>query len=314
MPILSRRTFITTLAAAAAGSAFAAPKKPAKLAILILDGFGPLAPHQARYALARGHSVAVYARGKRDVGLPAKVEYLEGSRNSEYTALQKRKFDVVIDNAAASQARWVRNLAPHVASARQYIFLSDEIGEAEDEVEETFPNIATIIRAGALAGEGDKSDRFTYWAVRIAGSGEVLAPGSPSGPAAFIDVRDLAEWMIRLAEKRTLGTFDAISPLTMGETLEGIRVATSSTAKFTWVSAEFLAANGVTLPIWTALAFDSKSAIAHGLTFRPIADTVESTLAWHLSRDVNRQALLRAGIAREREQELLAQWKRENGG
>ncbi len=312
MPSFSRRSFIATLTAAAAGTAFAASRKPAKRAILILDGIGPLAPHQARYALKRGHSVTVYARGNRDPELPAKVEFLEGSRNSDYAALKDRKFDVVIDNAAASQARWVRGVQPHIASTRHYIFLSDEIGEAEEEVVEMFPHNATIVRAGALAGEGDKTDRFTYWAVRVAGSGEVLAPGSPGGRAAFIDVRDLAEWMVRLAETRTLGTFDAISTLTMGEMLEGIRGATSSTAKFTWVSPEFLVANGVKLPVWTTLGFDPASAVANGLTYRPMAETVESTLAWHLSRDVNRQALLRAGITRERETELLAVWKREN--
>lgn len=310
MPPISRRAFLSTLSAAAAGAAFGAPKKRAKLSILILDGIGPLAPYQSRYALDRGHAVTVFARGKRDDELPKAVEYLDGSRNGDYAPLANRKWDVVLDNAAASQPRWVKSVAPHIASARQYLFLSDEIGEAEEMVTETFPKRATIVRAATIAGRGDKTDRFTYWAVRVAGGGEVLAPGPPEGVAAFIDVRDLAEWMIRLAEKRIFGTFDAVSNLTMRAMLDGIRAATNSTATFTWVSPEFLAAHDVRLPVWTARALDPKSAIANGLTYRPLHETVESAIEWHLSRDANRQLLMRAGITREREQELLAGWKR----
>jgi 2'-hydroxyisoflavone reductase len=312
MSSFSRRTFLATLTAAAAGAALAAPKKKPKLSILILDGIGPLAPFQSRYALSRGHSVTVFARGKRDPELPKEAEYLEGSRNGDYAPLQKRRFDVVIDNAAASQARWVESVGPHIESAKQYIFLSDEIGEAEDAVIETFQSRATVVRAGAFAGSGDKTDRFTYWAVRVASGGEVLAPGSPAMHTAFIDGRDLAEWMIRLAESRTFGTFDAVSTLTMGELLEGIRTATGSNAKFVWVAPEFLAASAARLPVWTAHPFDPAPAIKAGLTYRPLADSVEETLKWHLSRDAMRQASLRAGITRDREADLLARWKKEN--
>ncbi|HEX2831947.1 MAG TPA: twin-arginine translocation signal domain-containing protein [Thermoanaerobaculia bacterium] len=308
---ISRRTFLATLTAAAAGAAVAAPKKK-KLSILILDGIGPLAPYQSRYALARGHSVTVFARGKRDEELPKAAEYLDASRNGDYAPLAGRTFDVVIDNAAASQPRWVLGAEPHVRTTKQYIFLSDEIGEAEETVRKLFPKNATIVRAAALAGAGDKTDRFTYWAVRVASGGEVLAPGSPSTHSAFIDVRDLGEWMIRLAESRTFGTFDAVAKLTMGELLEGIRTATSSNATFTWVTPEFLDAHAARLPVWTTHAFDPASAIRAGLTYRALADSVEETLTWHLSRDAMRQASLRAGIARERETELLARWKREN--
>ncbi|HEX7831991.1 MAG TPA: epimerase [Thermoanaerobaculia bacterium] len=307
MSSLSRRIFLIVVTLFATTGVLAAPKK--KLSILILDGLGPVGAYQARYALSRGHSVTVFNRGQRDPDIPKQAAYLDGSRNGDYALLKDRKFDVVIDNAAASQPKWVTNVAPHVASAKQYIFLSDEIGEAEEAVIEAFQERATVVRAGAIGGPGDKTDRFTYWPVRIAGSGEVLAPGSPSGVAAFIDVRDLAEWMIRLAETRTLGTFDAVSKLTMGELLEGIRVATHSTAKFTWVSAEFLKEHSARLPVWSTRPFDPKGAIEHGLTYRPLADTVDATIAWHLTRDANRQAALRAGLAREREKELLAKWK-----
>jgi len=312
MSRISRRSFLATVTAAAAGAAFAAPSKKTKsLAILILDGTGPLAPHQAAYALQRGHTVTVFNRGARDQALPKKVEYLDGSRNGDYAPLANRTWDVVIDNAAASQPRWVRSVAMHIQSARQYIFLSDEIGEAESDVLSTFGKRATIVRAAALAGEGDKTDRFTYWPVRIAGGGEVLAPGNPNGAAAFIDVRDISEWMIRIAEKQTIGTFDAISIIPMHELLEGIRTVTSSNARFTWVTPEFLVANAAKLPVWSTREWKPRDAVAQGLTYRPLSETVEATLHWHLSRDPNRQAALRAGITREREAELLAQWKKQ---
>ncbi len=310
MTSLSRRAFVATLTAAAAGSLLAAPKK-SKLSILILDGIGPLSPYQSRYALQRGHSVTVFARGKRDSELPKEVEYIDASRNGDYAPLANRTFDVVIDNAAASQPRWVASAEPHIRNAKQYIFLSDEIGEAEETVRKLFPKNATIVRAGALAGAGDKTDRFTYWVVRVAASGEVLAPVAPSIHSAFIDVRDLSEWMIRLAESRTFGTFDAMSKMTMGELLDGIKAATSSQATFTWVSQGFLDMNSAKLPVWTTRTFDPTSAIQAGLTYRPLADSIEETMQWHLSRDVNRQAGLRSGLAREREAQLLAEWKKE---
>jgi 2'-hydroxyisoflavone reductase len=307
MSSFSRRTFIASMTAAAAGAAFAAgSKKPQKLSILILDTLGPLGRYQARAALARGHSVTIYKRGERDHELPDTVEFLEGTRFGDYAALSGRRFDVIIDNGAASQPKWVAAVATHVA-AKHYIFLSNETEEAEGAVAESFAS-RTIIRAAATAGTGDPTDRFTYWAVRVAAGGEVLAPGSPDSPAAFIDLRDLSEWMIRLAEQRTRGTFDAIAPLTMREFLEGLRTATKSDATFTWVPAEFVISHDVRLPVWTKHPFDPKSAMAAGLTYRPLSDTAATTLAWYRSFDLDRQAAMRAGITREQEQALLDAW------
>jgi 2'-hydroxyisoflavone reductase len=315
MSIHSRRLFLSLLATAAAGAAVGAPakpKKPARLRILILDGTGPLAPHQARYALERGHAVTVHARGDRDPELPAKTEFISGIRQGDYAELAGKTYDVVIDNGAARLARIVVRVAPHIASAKQYIFLADEVSDAEETVHEYFPGTHTIVRTGTIAGPGDRTDRFTYWAVRVAGRGEVLAPGDPDAPAGLIDVRDLAEFMIRLAEQRVYGTFDAVSPLTMKQLLEGVREATGSSATLTWVSPQFLEANQVKLPVWTRRRFDSSSAVKHGLTFRPVTDTVESTLTWHVSRDSRRQMALRVGLTPEVEARLLEQWKKEN--
>jgi len=164
------------------------------------------------------------------------------------------------------------------------------------------------------------------WVRRIARGGEVLAPGDPQAPVQFIDVRDLAEWMVRLAETRHTGVIHATGPaerLTLGETLETMRRAVGSDARFTWVDEPFLREHEVgpwgEMPLWVHvedsgfLAIDIGRALASGLTFRPLADTVLDTLAWDRAtpaeaRPKKAGLSMSAGMAPEREQELLAAW------
>ena len=97
---------------------------------------------------------------------------------------------------------------------------------SEQEAEKWFPGKTTIVRPGLIVGPGDPSNRFTYWPVRVARGGEVLAPGDGKDPVQIIDARDLAEWIIRLAEQNVTGMYNATgpkSPLTMGEMVGGIR-------------------------------------------------------------------------------------------
>src|SRR5246127_5517153 len=113
---------------------------------------------------------------------------------------------------------------------------------SEREAERWFPGKALIIRPGLIVGPRDQTDRFTYWPVRIDRGGEVLAPGDPSDPVQFIDARDLAEWTIRMAEKKETGIYNATGPankLGIGEMLDGINRANHSKANFTWVNADF---------------------------------------------------------------------------
>ena len=172
-------------------------------------------------------------------------------------------------------------------------------------------------------GPGDESDRFTYWPVRIEKGGEVLAPGTPNDPVQIIDARDLAEWVIRMAEQGTVGTFNATGPnykLTMGKMLNEIKAATKSNATFTWADADFLRAQKVRawadMPTWVpprgeTLGFSQvnvQKAISKGLTFRSIGDTTKATLAWFHSQTAERQAKLRSGLTAERETAVLAAW------
>ena len=194
---------------------------------------------------------------------------------------------------------------------------------SEREAKVQFPGRATIIRPGLIVGPGDQTDRFTYWPVRLSRGGEVLAPGDGTDPVQFIDVRDLAEWIIRIVESRTYGTFNATGPerpFEMQEMLAGIAAAIDSDARIAWVDGDFLEAHNVSpwsdLPVWVPGQGDSagfarrsiRSAVAAGLTFRPLATTATDTLGWFRQQPADRQAKLKAGLSPTREEELLSAW------
>ena len=359
--------------AASPGTLAAAERKTVKpLRILILGGTGFIGPHEVTYALARGHKLTLFNRGRSPHAWPGAVEELVGDRNTgDLRALAGREWDVCIDNPTTLPF-WVRDAGQALrGKVGQYIFIStisvyaandapaDEsaplapyagkdpmaettetlrgsVGElygplkalSEREVEKQFPGMTTIIRPGLIAGPGDETDRFTYWPVRLARGGEVLAPGDGTDPVQFIDARDLAEWTIRMAESRTTGVFNATgpaAPMTMSAMLSGIGKALKSDAKLTWVSTDFLEAEKVSawsdLPVWVPARGDSagfhrrsiQKALADGLTFRPLGTTAVDTLAWFRQQPAERQAKLRAGLTPEREAALLTKWKASRG-
>ena len=196
---------------------------------------------------------------------------------------------------------------------------------SEQAAERAFPGRTTIIRPGLIVGPGDVSDRFTYWPVRVRKGGEILAPGTPLDPAQVIDARDLSEFIVRCAEDGVTGVMNATgprAPLTMGEMLGAIRAVMPDTdAHFTWADADFLAEQKVRgwsdMPVWIpprgeTAGFARRSiarALAKGLTFRPLADTVRETLTFYDQQTEERKAQLRAGIAAAREQEVLTAWR-----
>src|SRR5260370_35981632 len=160
-------------------------------------------------------------------------------------------------------------------------------------VEQAFPGRSMVIRPGYIVGPRDHTDRFTYWPHRLARGGEVLAPGDPSLPVQFIDVRDLAEWTVRMVETLSTGAYNATGPdyeLSMGRLLAECKQLTGSDAHFTWVSEDFLAAHKVEPPIWCPLtesgfaAINCQHAIEAGLIYRPLSETIRPTLAWDISR------------------------------
>jgi len=368
----SRRDFLHTVAVAGVamsasnrveGQSAPPPSRSSRRAmdLLILGGTGFIGPHLVRAALVAGHNVSVFNRGSRNDELPADVERLIGDRNNDHSALEGRRWDVVIDNSATRNARWVRTSAQLLKdSVDRYLFTStrsvysdfSKIGMNEDgpvhevdqsmvdrderqpygpekvlserEVRAAFGNRTLIVRPGLIVGPGDNTDRFSYWPIRIDRGGEMLAPGDPDTPVMFIDVRDLAEWYVRLSENGNTGVLNALGPearLSFAELLYGCRAVTTADVSFTWVDADFLIERGErpygpTMPMWQPprgnragfQQFDLSRPLAAGIKYRPLAVTARDTLNFHYSRPLARQRELRAGLSAEREAELLQEW------
>jgi 2'-hydroxyisoflavone reductase len=195
----------------------------------------------------------------------------------------------------------------------------------EQLVEQTFGARQAVIRPSYIVGPGDGSDRFTYWPVRVARGGEVLAPGTPRDPIQFIDVRDFADFMRLCVERSISGRFNLCNPpgaVTIGALLETSKRIAKSDAIFTWASQSFLerhkALESGEIPIWApttgpeagATLVSSARAVAHGLRFRDLDTTVRDTLAWHSQRPAAQKEKLRAGLTPEREAELLRELKK----
>ena len=308
--------------------------------LLIIGGTRFLGRALVEDALARGHKVTLFNRGKTNPELFPEVERITGDRDGGLEALEGRTWDAVVDTCGYFP-RIVRASAEALRdSVGTYVFIStisvyadlskpvDEsspLGTMEDEtleefgdefqyygplkalceqaVQDAYGERALIIRPGFIVGPHDPTDRFTYWPVRVARGGRVLAPGPPERPLQFIDVRDLAGWIIRLLEDGRTGLFNATNEgVPMGEVLAGADVE--------WVSDAWLVEQGVAeehLPLWSAEpAFaalheaDVSPAVAAGLTFRPHEETLRDTLAWR-----GEDAELATGMSAEREAELL---------
>ncbi len=378
--IWTRRHFLQTTAAATAGAAalgslpapaladFTRVRAEKRLRILVLGGTAFLGPAFVEHALARGHEVTLFNRGRTNAHLFPDLEKLVGDRDGDLTALECRDWDVVLDTSAY-YPRVVDASAGLLAErARQYIYISsisvyadfsvrgideesavgvitdEEIAEVdsvrkitganygplkalcEQAAERAMPGRTCVVRPGLIVGPMDRSGRFTYWPVRVARGGEVLAPDAPDVPTEIIDVRDLAEFLVHCAEQNTVGVFNATSPpeeLTIGEMLDACRDVSGSDASFTWLSKEFLAEHEVAawsdLPVWVPLDGEDAGhpyvkvdrAVAAGLRFRPIRETVRGTLDWWATlseEDQEKFGLARAGLTPEREAELLAAW------
>jgi len=187
----------------------------------------------------------------------------------------------------------------------------------ERATEKAMPGRVLQIRPGYIVGPHDPTDRFTYWPYRVAQGGEVAVPGQPESPVQFIDARDLTAWIVRMIEGGKTATYSATGPeytLTMQRFLDTCKDVTQSNARLTWLSEPFIFERHLEgdFPIWTPseeanfAKVDCSKAIAGGLTFRPLENTVSATLQWNASRPEGFTG--RAGISREREAALLEEW------
>jgi 2'-hydroxyisoflavone reductase len=180
----------------------------------------------------------------------------------------------------------------------------------EQEVQDVFGGRALVVRPGLIVGPHDPTDRFTYWPRRVKRGGPVLAPAPPEQPLQMVDVRDLADWIVRMVEERQGGVFNATSPpgaLTFGSMLDGC-----GAEEVVWVDEDFLLEQAVEgwsdLPCWIPSNMPDHAcfqlvevsrALAAGLTFRPLEETARDVPEWAGE----------AGLAPEREAELLEAWK-----
>ena len=331
------------------------------LRLLILGGTGFIGPHQVRYALSRGHQLTLFNRGRSEPNLYAElyddVEKLVGDRNDDLRSLEGREWDVALDNSGyrPEQVRASAGLLKDAVG--RYLFVStqsvytsraivnqDESGAVgmtgvpeeewkgygplkalcEKEGRAAFGDRFTVVRPTVIVGPGDRTDRFTYWLMRMDRGSDMLAPGTPDDPVQWIDVRALTEFMIHLLEQDQGGVYNAtgpVEPITFASLLEAMREVTGSDASLTWVDGDFMRERGIRpfsdLPMWmppkgdTAafMRMSAAAAIAAGLIHRPLSLTLSDLLAWCRDQPPERWTDMRAGLSPEQEHELLAAWR-----
>lgn len=299
-------------------------------------------------ALERGHEVTLFNRGTTGAELYPELERIVGDRDGGLDGLLGRGWDAVVDTSGylprlvAASAGLLAAAVDHyvfVSSVSVYASFRDVVDEGaalaelsapgsediptdygalkalcEREVEQAFPGRSTLVRAGLIVGPHDPTGRFTYWPHRVAEGGDVLVPGPAWRPVQFVDVRDLAAWMLTAAETGLAGPFNVTGPSTMGAVLDAARRVSGSSARPVEVDDAFLTGQEVgewmELPLWIDtsnedwrhfMEVDTARATAAGLALRPLDETVAATLE-HAARVDG------VGLTAEREQELLAAW------
>jgi 2'-hydroxyisoflavone reductase len=329
--------------------------------MLILGGTVFLGRALVDAATAQGHDVTTLSRGRSGLD-PEGVEVLRGDRDQAdgLRALEGRTFDVVVDTCRQAVSQVRAATAELEARTGRYVFIStisvyrdfSEVGiteesptveplwpesaAQEDDLEnypslnvaceqalvETLGDRALVVRPGLIVGDHDRSDRFGYWPGRMTRGGDVLAPGAPDRPVQFIDVRDLAEFVVAAAAAERSGIYHATGPaleMTMGDFLRSCQDHVGNTSPLVWVDDDFLTARGVPpyvgLPLWIPDSpedqgfsrVDNGKAVAAGLTYRPLEDTIAAALRTERRVGLDRER--RAGLTPARERELITEWR-----
>ena len=298
-------------------------------------------------ALAAGHEVTFFNRGRTNSDLYPDVERLVGDRSGDLDLVRGRVLGAV-SLTCGYLPRTVHASAEALADSGVYCFVSSvsvyadftavndeesavaQLGDrpdddvtdetygplkalCEDAVREVFGARALVVRPGLIVGPHDPTGRFTYWPHRIAGGGEVLAPSPPEAPTQFVDVRDLGDWMVDLCGRGARGTFNATHPgVSWAELLDTCRSVAASDAVVTWVSPEFLVEHEVgewmELPLWLV---DPALEYADRVD---VSRALEAGLTFRPLAETVRATLDQAettdaaGLRPEREAELLAAW------
>jgi 2'-hydroxyisoflavone reductase len=326
--------------------------------VLVLGGTVFFGRHLVAALIARGHRVTTFNRGTHAVDQHLPVQRIIGdrTRHGNLARIPRDGWDAVIDPSSDVPAE-VEATATYFASAKRYVYISsvsayrldrapiDESspviesldGEAPDaptpraygwrkatseaRVRAVFGGLATIVRPGLIVGPYDPTDRFTYWPVRIAKGGSIVAPATPRRSVQFIDVRDVADFVVATIERGLGGIFNVTSPrgrITMGELVQACSDGIAALPIVRWIDDAFLIERGigpwVELPLWLGrdadafrglLDIDVTRAVSTGLRFRPLAETIRATRSWFASTG---RTTLNAGLTPIREKELLEAW------
>ncbi|WP_111684463.1 NAD-dependent epimerase/dehydratase family protein [Winogradskyella tangerina] len=295
----------------------------------------------------------------------SKVEQLIGDRENNLEALKNRKWDVVIDNSGR-KTKWTEDTAKLLVDNVGYYMYTSSISvyypftgedfsekrslvtEIPDDIDEgergtyaygvmkATSETATIKSFGAdrsiivrptlIVGPGDRTDRFPYWLARLEKGGDIIIPGSRTEVVQYIDVRDLAEWMIRLCETKAAGIYNGSGPgfdMTTNAFVHGIHANYTSAVNYIQIDDnKFLEENGligiqpwvIQLPQYAGMSkSDNSKAIAAGLTFRSLSETVQATKKWWYSEAVSQERrdniLTNERSLMRREKDILAKWK-----
>ena len=328
------------------------------LKILILGGTCFLGPHLVEEIKNRGHDVTLFNRGIQNASFFPDVENLYGDRDGDLSALEGRDWDAIIDtsghlprivDASSKMLNRATNHYTFVSSVSAYkdfhhfdINEDDPVAQLEDAndeeitektygalkaaceqvVQTNFPGRHLIVRPGLIVGPYDPTDRFTYWPVRINEGGPILVPGMPNRDVQFIDVRDLACWIVDNVERQTTGIYNVTGrAVTFERLLEECQRVCRTNPEYKWVSENFLISHHVQdwveLPLWLSsnrnmpgfFSISIERALQTGLKFRPLSETIAAVLDWNTLR--HPQAL-QAGMDRDKERELLRLWNEES--
>lgn len=335
--------------------------QPHRMKILILGGTVFLGRHLTEAFLSRGHEVTHYNRGLHDTRSFPEVEKLRGDRDINLLPLRGRSWDAVVDTcgyfprqvvAAANALHPHTPLYTFISTVNQYADLSvrgvDEHypsasasfqtkqpdppltpetygplkAACEKAVQQIYGDRALVVRPGCLVGPHDQAHRFSYWVRRTAAGGTMLVPGRPDQVWQIIDVRDVAEWIVRMLEEGHTGVFNVVGPdqpISANQLVQQLAFAAGRDAQPIWVDTEFLRADStgkrwLDLAEWSDLSpamahlysIDNARAVASGLCFRPLAVTAKNVLTWLTQRAPQAADALDP----ERENHLLSAWRR----
>jgi len=293
------------------------------------------------------------------------VEKLVGDREDNLEALKDRKWDAVIDNSGR-RTKWTEdsakllfeNVGLYMYSSSisvYYPYFGNDFSESRELVTEIPANAAEgdkrtyeygvmkatseiaaknvfgeersiIVRPSLIVGPGDRTDRFPYWLARLEKGAEVIIPGKADEVVQYIDVRDLSEWMIRLLENKTGGTYNGsgpASPMNTNAFVHGVHASYNSPVEYVQIDdIDFLSDNGIIgiqpwviqLPKYAGMSrSDNTRAIQNGLTFRSLSETVSATKDWWYSDAVTSERrntiLSKEGSVMNKEKDLIAVWK-----